>query len=398
MKMTNFLLQEIKNVKPIKTVENKKELSVKKLVSLANARAAKLAKLNALDVKTSVMSGWSKVFHSLLLPIFEFYLQFRNNRIYRLFRLIGRIYLLAFIISFLIAILICGHDQYSHAVTFINFQKQIVSEIRYKFETVFNFFRKLLTGYEPKPEPKGWVAWSGINDYQAKVKDYEKLGKLVEVMQQNPRKSDFELFFNRNLFNSEYSWYDFYKSPWFYIPVSTIATGALIYYNLDTIQNLGSKIVLPTIVTTVINKVWNYIPSIPFRRVTTVLPEPTVPETLFSAPSSRTSQVGIEDSIYFRNEAAEANKAVQEMEQQLADSDARANVARAKMVAAIEEMKSVANSLSNTPLVPSTPIQSTSKLVESSPVVDIPDDGSEKAWSNHSRSQSPTPQVESSPS
>jgi 2',3'-cyclic-nucleotide 2'-phosphodiesterase (5'-nucleotidase family) len=142
-------------------------------------------------------------------------------------------------------------------------------------------------------------------------------------------------------------------------------------------------------------------PTLPFRRTVTEL---AVDETIFSAPSSRTSQVGIEDSIYFRNEAAEANKAVQEMEQQLADSDARAHAARTKMVAAINEMRSVANSLSNTPIVPSTPVASTSKLPDvltsSSPIVDVADDGSEKAWiaQADSRSQSPTQQVESSPS
>jgi hypothetical protein len=398
MKMTNFLLQEIKNVKST----DKKELSVKKLVALANARAAKLAKLNVSDFKSGINSGWSSIFNKILLPIFNLYLKHRNNFYYRLFRLVFKLYALAYVVSLIIALIIFGHDQYTHAFAFIKFQREILSEIRDSLTNSFNLIRRILTGYEPKPEPKGWNLWPSINDYQSKFKDYEKLGKLVDAIRDNPYQSDRELFLNRNLFTDSSNWYDFYKSPFFYIPVTAIVTGAAIYYNLDTIQNLGSKIVLPTIVTTVVNKVWNYMPSIPFRRTaTTVLPEP---ETLFSVPSSRTSQIGVEDSMYFRNEAAEANKAIQEMEQQLADSDARAHAARTKMVAAINEMKSVANSLSNTPLVSSTPVASTSKLPDvltsSSPIVDVADDGSEKAWiaQADSRSQSPTQQVESSPS
>jgi hypothetical protein len=388
MKMTNFLLQEIKNVKST----DKKELSVKKLVALANARAAKLAKLNVSDFKSGINSGWSSIFNKILLPIFNLYLKHRNNFYYRLFRLVFKLYALAYVVSLIIALIIFGHDQYTHAFAFIKFQREILSEIRDSLTNSFNLIRRILTGYEPKPEPKGWNLWPSINDYQSKLKDYEKLGKLVDAIRDNPYQSDRELFLNRNLFTDSSNWYDFYKSPFFYIPVTAIVTGAAIYYNLDTIQNLGSKIVLPTIVTTVVNKVWSYMPSIPFRRTVT---EITTNETIFSAPSSRTSQVGIEDSRYFRNEVIDANKAVQEMEQQLADIDKRSEISRAKMVAAINEMKSVANSLSNTPFNPSTPIQSSTNLVDVtiSPVVDIPDDGSEKAWNVQadSRAGSPTP-------
>jgi hypothetical protein len=256
MKFTNILLKDLKlgkanieSVKPVKT------LTLKQLSALAQGRAKRLQELansNAISKIKSVLT-YTNIFNNIFLPLLSLYLKFRNNKIYRLFRLVGRIYLLAFIISFLIAVIFCAHDQYSHAVAFIKFQRQIVSEIRYRIESVFNFIRKIVTGYEPKPEPKGWLQWPGLKEYQSKVKDYEKLGKLVEVIQQNPRKSDWELFFNRNLFSESNNWYDFYKSPWFYITVTTIATGALIYYNLDSIKDLGSKIVLPTIVTTVIN-------------------------------------------------------------------------------------------------------------------------------------------------
>jgi hypothetical protein len=86
MKMTNFLLQELKHVKP---TEVKKELSVKKLVALANARAVKLAKSNIVNLKTSLT--FSSIFNNILLPVFTYLIKFRNNRFYRLFRLIRSI-------------------------------------------------------------------------------------------------------------------------------------------------------------------------------------------------------------------------------------------------------------------------------------------------------------------
>jgi hypothetical protein len=180
-KLLSFLLLLNKNREKVvpKSTEVKKELSVKKLVALAFARAAKLAKLNLTDLKLGVNSGWTKVFNQVLLPIFEFYLKFRNNKIYRLFRLVGKIYLISYLITLLLALAFYGHDQFSHAIAFIKFQRHILSEIKDKTESIINYFRKIVTGYEPKPESKGWVKWPGLNEYQSKVSDYEKLSKVV---------------------------------------------------------------------------------------------------------------------------------------------------------------------------------------------------------------------------
>jgi hypothetical protein len=203
MKFTNILLKDLKTSKArieASEVKPAKVLTLKQLAALAQGRAKRLQELansNAISKIKSVLT-YTSIFNNIFLPIFTHLIKFRNNRIYRLFkfrnnrvyrlfRLIGRIYLLTFIISFLIAVIFCAHDQYSHAVAFIKFQRQIVSEIRYRFESLFNFIRKIVTGYEPKPEPKGWLQWPGLNEYQSKVADYEKLGKLVEVIQQNEK-------------------------------------------------------------------------------------------------------------------------------------------------------------------------------------------------------------------
>lgn len=155
----------LQNKETLNSVENKellqsvdaKELSVAKLVSLANARAAKLAKanLNKIISKFNTVPYFNKYFISL----FSILLKLRNNKIYRLIRLIGKIYLGLYILTLIIAVLIFSHDQFTHAIAFIKFQRQVISEIKSKFTEAINYLRKFITG------SKAWSYY--LSDYNS---------------------------------------------------------------------------------------------------------------------------------------------------------------------------------------------------------------------------------------
>jgi hypothetical protein len=86
-----------------------------------------------------------------------------------------------------------------------------------------------------KSESNQGPIWPDLEKHQARRKELERTQQIYDEYKQN--KLSRGLFTDSSLSNESSHWYDFIKSPWFYIPVATIASCFLIYNYSDVISN-----------------------------------------------------------------------------------------------------------------------------------------------------------------
>jgi hypothetical protein len=253
MKMTNILLKELSNKKLTKLDFLQQENA--QLTSEVNNLKAELAKIHAhhfdpdrvivneeLAPEFNIKNETKSYFKSLISyikdtikPLLDYSTKLRLPILFSYFRIALKLYAFFYLITGSLLLFSLNYDLVDHTLFLIKSYDYIIDTIKSSIVNCYDYFMRFIEKiFSSKSEPDN--KWPDLEKYKQKRKELEKAQQVI-----NDYKGNKSLLTDSSLSNDTNHWYDFIKSPWFYVPVITVASVTLIYFNFDTISNWFSR-------------------------------------------------------------------------------------------------------------------------------------------------------------